>query len=110
MAKIDKLDSMLVAIALKETLIEDTSLHHNLIKYDVEDIDNALMRAKRYSRLEDNQKNKPMVFVATISSVPSRMDESRRLEKMVLPLKRKVEAAKYSFQPQHSDCKRRYDP
>lgn len=52
MVKMDKVDSTLGAIALKKALIEDTLLHWNLMKYYVEDIDDALMRVERYIRLE----------------------------------------------------------
>lgn len=84
MVKVDKIDFMLAVIALKKVLMKDTPLHRNLIKYDTKDIDHALLRAKRYIRLEDIQKNKIVVFVATISPVLSSMDGLRRLEEMVL--------------------------
>lgn len=106
MVKMDKVDSTLAAIALKKVLIKDIPLHHNLVKYDV----GVLLRAKRYIKLEGIQKNKPVIFVAAMSSIPSRMDETRKLEEMTSPPKWKAETAKYSFQPQRSDRKRRYGP
>lgn len=52
----DKVNLTLAIIALKESLIEDTPLHWNLIKYDVNDIDDVLIRTERYIRLEGIQK------------------------------------------------------
>lgn len=103
----DKVNSMLAIIALKEALTEDTSLHHDLVKCNVEDIDDTQLMAGRYIMLETIQKNKPVVYVATISPIPSRIDESRRLKGLVRPPKRKDGTAN---QPQNFDRKRRHDP
>lgn len=45
----DKVDSTLFATGLTEMLIKETFLHHNLVKYDVKDIDDALFRAEVHS-------------------------------------------------------------
>lgn len=79
MIKVDKIDSTLAAIALKGALMKDTHLHDNLVKYNVKDIDNALLRAEMHLKLESIQKSKPVVSVVIISHVPSRIDDSRRL-------------------------------
>lgn len=79
MIKKDKIDYTLASIALKEALIEDNPLDHILVKYDIENIDDALLRVKRHMKLKSTGKNKPIISVANVSTVPSRINNSRTL-------------------------------
>lgn len=42
----DKVHSTLAVVALKEAFIKDTPLHHNLVKHDIKDINDALSKLK----------------------------------------------------------------
>lgn len=85
---IDKVNNTLATIAMKEALIEHSPLQHNLVKY-VEDIDDALVRAERYVRLEGIQK-RPTGSMTTIFATSLRIEELRTAEYATPPLKRRT--------------------
>lgn len=65
----------LVRIAFKKALVEDSPLHHNLMKHAIKDIDEVFIRAKKYIRLESIHNKKPSTSVATVSIVLMKVQE-----------------------------------
>lgn len=103
---VDDLHSKGATIAFKESLRKDSLLVKHLVKYGILDTKEALSRAKRHIRLEEESSwssNIPESIVATISAKPSIVPalEARSPKK-------KQGSQTYFFQPQNSKRKRKF--
>lgn len=95
MIKMDKDHSGSTTIAFKEVQIKGTSLHR--VKYVVEDMDDALLIAKRYIRPEDIQKNRPIASAEMIFVIPSNPNKLRKLKKWFGHRKRSLKCRSILF-------------